>query len=997
MLSSAYESRLFVGREHELALALDRFETARGGRPNVVLLSGDPGIGKTRSMDEIARQVAARGAVVLRGGASEAAGMPPYLPLLEALGSYIRASAPARLREQVGASAATLTTILPELAVRLGKLPKGYPLPPEQSQLRLYEAAGEFLAGIAAQHPLVLVLDDLQWADAASLDLLCYVMHRQTEARLLLLGAYRKAEVEQNPALVRAITELGRQRHLTVIDLEPLQAEELSMLAAGYLGGQVDSAATQVLLMHSEGNPFFAEELLRDWVESGALAQVEGRWRLLASLVGTLPASVARTIGQRLSRLPQQVVDYLRTASITGRTFEVELLANVSGREGEAVEEHLMEAANSRLVKQQGPGVYTFTHDKVREYLYLGVSSIRRTRLHGFIGNALESRRQGEEGLEQFEQVDNMQHLADLAFHFARSGDRRKGEFYSERAAEAAMRASAPQEALAHYRTALGLLDAADSRRARLLLGLGEAALLAGASREAVEAFGEAKTLFLQGSDPIAAARAAHGEGRAWWRLEVPAYKSLVCFEESLALMEDQMLPETVLVLADLGSRLVINLSRYAEGLAHARQALEMARQLGDTRLEATAGRTMGNLLTRGADLKAGIPLLERSLNLAMAADDPVEASECCACLANAYYWSGDPRRSIDVSQRRLDFAQRTKDLYQLRHVYSWLAAMYYFTGRWAEAEEMLARAQPVVERLSSPEPAAFLTHIRGLMAYEAGRFDEAEELQAATIGAVRAMGNATLIWYLPFLGLAQLAQKKRQEALACMDEVDAIVSALPPGTLPIPAVLCVQAIMALELGDFERVARYYSQLKPFRGLYDCYLVARVLGEIATQMGEYDAAANYLAAAEADVRESELSTEFGHVLVAQAKLELARGGARSRASAREMLQQALQYCERTGLVAVARRARGILEALSGVRATTPAPARGGLSPLPAGLTQREAEILRLVAAGKSNRDIAGELFLSEKTVANHLRNILSKTGTDNRTGAAAFAIRHGLA
>lgn len=978
-------------------MALACFEAARAGRPNVVLLSGDPGIGKTRLMHEIARHVAARGAVVLRGGASEAVGMPPYLPLLEALGSYMRATAPAQLSDQVGASAPVLATIFPELAVRLGKLPKGYPLPPEQSQLRLYEAVGEFLAGIAAQRSLVLMLDDLQWADAASLDLLGYVMHRQTEACLLLLGAYRRAEVEQNPALVRAITELYRQRHLTVINLEPLQAEELSMLAAGYLGGQVDSAATQVLLMHSEGNPFFAEELLRDWVESGALAQVEGRWRLVASLVGTLPTSVGRTIGQRLSRLPQQVVDYLRTASITGRTFEVELLADVVGHEVEAVDERMMEAANARLVKQQGPGVYTFTHDKVREYLYMDVNSIRRTRLHGFIGSALESRRQGQEGPEQFERADGMQHLADLAFHFARSGDRRKGALYSQRAAEAAMRALAPQEASAHYRTALGLLDAADPRRARLLLGLGEAASLAGASREAVEAYGEAKTLFLQGGDPIAAARAAHGEGRAWWRLELPAYKALVCFEESLALLKDQMLPETVLVLTDLGSRLVINLSRYAEGLARARQALKMARQLGDTHLEATAGRTMGNLLTRGADMKAGIPLLERSLNLAIASDDPVEASECCACLANAYYWSGHPRRSIDFSQRRLEFAQRTKDLYQLRHVYSWLAAMYYFTGDWAEAKELIAQAQPVVERLASPEPAAFLTHIRGLMAYEAGRFDEAEELQAATVTAVRAMGNATLIWYLPFLGLAQLAQNKRQQALACMDEVDAIVSTLPPGTLPIPAVRCVQAVTALELGNFERVARYYSELKPFRGLFDCYLVDRILGEIATQMGEYDEAANYLAAALADARENELATELGNVLVAQAKLELARGGAESGARAREMLQQALQHCESTGLVAVARRARGILDALSGVRTTTPELAQGGLSSRPAGLTQREAEILRLVAAGKSNRDIAGQLFLSEKTVANHLRSILSKTGTDNRTGAAAFAIRHGLA
>ena len=201
-----------VGRQRELQLAMSHYEAAKGGCARVVLVTGDPGIGKTRLLDEIARRTIRDGAIVLHGGASEAEGMPPYLPFLEAFGRHIQVTPLDQLRMQVAAAPQVLATLLPELITRLGDLPASPPLPPEQARFRLYEAIGAFLEVIGAPHALVLILDDLQWADTASLDLLCHLARYQSNAHLLVLGAYRESEIERNPVLARTLAELTRQR-----------------------------------------------------------------------------------------------------------------------------------------------------------------------------------------------------------------------------------------------------------------------------------------------------------------------------------------------------------------------------------------------------------------------------------------------------------------------------------------------------------------------------------------------------------------------------------------------------------------------------------------------------------------------------------------------------------------------------------------------------------------------------------------------------------------
>ncbi|HEX5442099.1 MAG TPA: AAA family ATPase, partial [Ktedonobacterales bacterium] len=264
-----------VGRQREMAQLQQRFADAVAGQLTVALVSGEPGIGKTRLLDEMAARAHAAGARVLHGAATEAEGMPPYLPFLEALGQHIRATPPDILRAQTGANASILASLLPELPARLGELPRIHTLPPEQARLRLYEAIGALLATIAHEQALLLQLDDLHWADPATLDLLCFIVGRHRDSHMLILGAYREGEAAHELAFERSLATLHRLRALSLLPLATLPPAAVSQLAQSYLGGSLEPSASKLLSRQGEGNPFFVEELLRNWAETGALARTE--------------------------------------------------------------------------------------------------------------------------------------------------------------------------------------------------------------------------------------------------------------------------------------------------------------------------------------------------------------------------------------------------------------------------------------------------------------------------------------------------------------------------------------------------------------------------------------------------------------------------------------------------------------------------------------------------------------------------------------------------
>ena len=308
------------------------------------------------------------------------------------------------------------------------------------------------------------------------------------------------------------------------------------------------------------------------------------------------------------------VRDLLRTAAIVGRAFDVAMLAAVAGQEPEPVEELLQEAARAQLLRREMPDISTFTHDKIRECLYAEVTTTRLRRLHGFIGHALEAR------------TPDARTLADLAFHFTRSGDRARGAQYAEHAAREAIQRYAADEAQAQFIASLDLTGRDNTQRGDLLAGLGEAAILAGDVEAAVRAFTEAQTWCMDAGDAAGAVRAAHRLGQAWWRREAIT-QVREAFETALRLVGDRFSPARVEA-PPISATCSPSASVSRSACRYAEQALADARDLHDPRLEAMASRTVGNLVVRGNRIPEGIVLLEHARTIATQRDDPAELAK---------------------------------------------------------------------------------------------------------------------------------------------------------------------------------------------------------------------------------------------------------------------------------------------------------------------------------------------------------------------------------
>ena len=852
-----------AGRRGELQALWAHFERATDRRSRVVLVTGESGIGKTRLLDELARLASKAGAAVLRGGASEADGMPPYLPFLEALGSYIREAPRAVLQAQAAPTAPVLVTILPELAERLGEVPPGRALPAEQARLRLFEAVGGFVAAIAGQQPVLLILDDLQWADPATLDLLVHLASHRRNERLLVLVAHRDDDPQSAETLARLTLQLQRQRVLIAVSLGPLAPVALAALAAAQLGGSVDDVLAERLHAQSDGNPFFAEELLRDWLDRGVVVQASGgQWTLTAGQDVSLAPGIIGVLRQRLTRLPPAVVDALRTAAVLGRSFDVALLAMVGRQDAAVVEDQLTAAAAWGLVRREGPHRFAFCHDRTRECLYTEISETRRQRLHLAIGEALEGSAEPM----------SPQQLAALAFHFTRSGDRARGALYSQRAAEQALYTYAPAEAIAHFRMALALADEDAPARGELLRGLGEAALLNGDQAAALAAYDQAQAWYELRGDQVGAAQAMH------------------------------------------------------------------AQRLGHGQLRA-------------------LPAARAEIDAAM--------------------------RLVEHNQTRRDAA--------LGRAYAWRAIQHALQGEWRDVELLIAVARPMTERLAGPQQLSFLRQLRGLIALRRGDWTQAvRELETAVLLSQASdpelsAWRPALLGLLGLLALAQLGAGASRDARASLEQLDSILAGPSDASWPRAAALTCASLGWSELGVAERGAAHYAALLALQGELHWFLVDRVLGRVDLARGDWAAAEAHLGMAAETAERERLRPELGGALVGLAELELARGRRGGAARAEDLLQHALALFEQLGMAGDLERTRRRLEAVQ------------RLGPVfPGGLTAREVSVLRLVAAGQSNRDIARHLALSDKTVANHLTSIFTKLDVDNRAAAAAFGVRHGL-
>jgi predicted ATPase len=493
--------------------------------------------------------------------------MPPYLPLLQAVGQYIHAAPEDQLRSQAAIDLEILASFFPELATRLA-IPLTTTLgTPEQQRWRFYHAFGCFLETISMTAPLLLLLDDIHQADAESLSLLCYIARHHPKARLLILGTIREGIYEQNQAFVHTLAELTRHRVLAMLKMPMLSLRDVELVALAYLGKPIDPAVRLLLYAKSEGNPFMVEELLHCWVETQAIVQENGQWVLAASVNNLCPVGAINRVRQQLAHLHPETIGRLRMAALIGRTFDVSLLAALEGQEVETVESCLQEAVRACLLVPTQAGTLRFSHWAIYNYLYHDTTASRRQRLHGSLAHLLEAR-YGEETARDCKQ------LAELAHHFACSGERIRGSLYARHAAALGLSEYISQAFEALLKESFQS-TAGDKSVQASLPGKDKHSCLK-CRKEARACSQSTRRLLALVTDLETIAYLTEELELVEWRQEVLSVAQEM-LEQIQTLEEKFLCPAEIRLLMEQAAPLVSHIGHHPEGQAHAQLILELA------------------------------------------------------------------------------------------------------------------------------------------------------------------------------------------------------------------------------------------------------------------------------------------------------------------------------------------------------------------------------------------------------------------------------------
>lgn len=993
-----------VGRAAELAAIDELVARMVGGRGAIVALAGEPGIGKSHMAQTIAGRAA--GVRTVWGRCNEEPGAPPYWLWLQLLHSWIDGHDDGALRDTLGTAAAPIAELLPEIGQRLElatTLAPASGADPQQQRFRLFDAIAGFWRRAAGREPLLLIVDNLHWADASSLRLLEFLAPELADSRILLLATYRDIDLNRRHPLSATLGDLARHPHFRRFRLTGLNRDEAAALIRQAGGAGLTPALLDAIHGQTEGNPLFIAEMARLFVQEAVLGVRNG---LRPAAPGAVPAiripeGVKEVIGRRLNQLSSQANRVLACAALIGRAFDLQLLQRLLDRPlAGAMQKAIADALQAHVLEPAEPaGHLQFSHALIRETLYDEIAVPTRSRLHLRVAQAIEA----------LYSADLEPHLPILAYHYTSAlpgGDAAHAADIARRAAERANRLLAHEEAARYYRMALQTVGAAGApaatdgmAKAALLNALGESLASAGEYLQAREAFEQAIALARTGAATaelprasVAAAeqmaRAALGFETATWAPGLPGQAAAALLREALAELGDDGSARKARLLSALARALVFSGEDQQARIVR-EQAIAMARRSGDT---ATLVSTLvATLATRWQPERSAERLrdAEEAMRLAESAGDAASALEAQAWQMFELMELGD---LTEWRARIESFEHRAAELGQpfLRYIAATSRATHaLLEGRFDAAQPLIAQALQIGRRMPGLDAPGVYGMQMFMLRSEQGRLRELAPLVRVFV----ANTPETATWRP---GLALLYAE-----LGLLDDARSEFEALASDSFAVVrrdglrgACLAYLAQVCAAVGDAKRAEELYALLLPYDGrnlligtTVGCFgAAASLLGLLAATRQRWHEAERHFEAAVAMNRAQGALPALTHTRLRYAAMRLARSAAGDADAARALLVEAHNDAARLGM-------RGLVERTASLQASLAAPAR---STAPAGLSEREAQVLRLVASGLGNREIAERLFVSPNTVANHVRAILEKTESANRTEAAAFAVRHGL-
>ena len=711
-----------VGRTSELAEARELWSRAREGRGHAMLLSGEPGAGKTRLAREITIQAAVDGALVLTGGCYEYEATTPYLPFVEAFRRWVREEHDDdKLRDTLGDAAIQIAKLAPEIETRLGPFPERPQLVPHEERLLFFDAVAQVFANIARRQSLLFYADDLHWADRGTLWLLGHLLRQLRDERVLIVGAYRETELDRAHPLAKSLVDWNRERLTTRIVLRRFNTNETGDQLSALLGENVSGEFAVAVHRETEGNPFFVEEVLKALIERGSVRRESGRWSRCDMDELVIPQSVKEAIGHRLDRVSQECNELLRLGAILGKVFTFDELTAAAEQSEDAMLDALDEATGAQLIAPVTDDSFTFTHDKIREVLYEEINPIRRRRLHRHVAEGIERSR------DKFTCP-----IEKLAHHYIQAGDHARGLQYAKQAATEAQRVFAFDEAIAAYGRARDCAQA---------LGLVDDQL------EQEEAMGEVYML--------------HGE-------TILAGEH---FESALALAADQA--TRVRLQCQAAASLVT--TGDTRGLEYLREALQVLDPVAHPIETAYALATEGRFHHLAGRHKKATEILLRAAELVepTAAGDSVCTfaapiiAQVYAFTAGAYQHSGLYNEADHWAKRGVEFGIKHNALFAEATGYEYLGEDAIHKGEYEAGLEYAAREIEIASKLQSRQRLAWARFVVAQCRSFLGQTEQAENEFLAGINLAESIGeDRALLQLRANLAVVQAKLGRLDEAL---------------------------------------------------------------------------------------------------------------------------------------------------------------------------------------------------------------------------------------
>jgi DNA-binding CsgD family transcriptional regulator len=992
-----------VGRDDELGRLLTLLDDAESGRSVAALVSGDAGVGKSRLVSEVTRLAAGRGFTVLSGQCAELGDSVPYLPLADAL----RGAPQSTGVQDALSSRPALGRLLPEGG-------DGQRADEDRSGLarqQMFGAVLGLLTELAAAAPVLLVLEDLHWADASTRDLVTFLSRMLHRERVALIGTYRTDDLHRRHPLRPVVAELLRLPSVTAVDLAPLDpsalAEHLTAALAEHLmtaaPGRIDAIELNDIVARAEGNAYYAEELLAAFV-GGDPAERHA-----------LPAGLAALLLNRVEQLSDTAQRVLRTAAVAGRRADDELVRAASGLAADEYEAAVREAVTHQLLVTEGTEGYVFRHALLREAVYGDLLPGERTRLHATMSSLLaEEQRLAVPGT-----------AAELAQHCLASHDIPGAFAASVRAGEEAERLGAPAEAHRHYDQALALWERVAEPEKTASMARGKLGLLSATTAADSGDYERAVHLLRRLRQALAALaeRGERGDTEQDLLLAARIGERLASY---LMLMDDRKAVDEAVEVArstveatpaepptwqyaraiSTYANTLLNENDYTMAREQAERGRAVARAAGAPWVEADALVTLGFISNRQGRNDEAIKVLTEAHKQAREAMVLGVELRAAYHLAQAHLELGDLAIGAAVAhegtkranQTGLNMAPFGLDVQHLHF------QCHFADGKWDHAQE-IADGFPV--RVTSV-PEAYLSSMA--LFIDVARDNPAVAERQAWIepfwsahGFDEFMARGLLAEHALWRGDTEQAIKEAQLAIGLVNEPPWGYS--PSVIRPVAVALSARADRAVKAraagdeesasaeliaaGELRQIARdgaaFRKRPKFILGPEGRGWLARAEAEYRRAGGDHDPQAWQA-----------VLDEFGPDYVyeiARTRWRLAEALAEAgrRDEAADQWRQAVQTADKLG----ARPLRRVLDDLAR-RARIGTAAQRADGEVLAALTSREREVLRLIAAGRSNREIASVLYIAPKTASVHVSNILGKLGAASRTEAAAIAHREGL-